>query len=48
MSNTIHKVTLRERQTADDLSRLEAILKENGNLVLEGYDLGDAVKDSLG
>ena len=48
MTNTIHKVTLRERRTADDLSRLEAILKENGDLVLEGYDLGDVVKEAWG
>ena len=38
----IERITLRETRTEDDVSILEAIINEDGNLMLEGYDLGKA------
>ena len=36
------EVMLRESQTETDTSWLKAKINENGSLVLEGYDIGDA------
>lgn len=36
----IKKITLREVRTEDDVSILEAIINDDGDLTLEGYDVG--------
>jgi len=44
----ISKVTLRERRTEKDISILEAYINDDGDLVLEGYDAGEAPKQFWG
>ena len=42
------QVTLREERTKGDYRFLGAELKENGDLVIEGQDLGNGVKCAFG
>lgn len=44
----IHKVILRENRTEKDYSVLEAYINDDGDLVLEGYDIGEAPKQFWG
>jgi hypothetical protein len=44
----IRKVTLREKRTEKDVSILEAYINDDGDLVLEGYDVGEAPKQFWG
>lgn len=50
MSNKkLAEVMLRENRTPDgEVSLLEAYIEEGGDLVLEGYDLGESVKKVWG
>ncbi len=42
------KIILREEQKSGDYRFLGAEIKENGNLVFEGQDLGQGVEDAFG
>ncbi len=42
------KVTLKDESWENEHHTLEACLKDTGDLVLEGYDLGDSVKKYYG
>ena len=44
----IRKVTLRESRTEKDYSVLEAYINKDGDLVMEGYDIGEAPKQFWG
>ncbi len=41
----IKRITLYRRETEKDLSMLEAVIDDSGDLLLEGYDLGETPKD---
>ncbi len=44
-----NRVTLRSERTPDgEVSLLEAYIDDSGDLVLEGYDLGETVKEVWG
>ena len=47
-SAKIKKITLRESRTETDTSILEAMVNNNGDLAIEGYDLGEAPKKFWG
>ena len=44
----IRKITLRERRTEEDVSILEAMINDDGDLVLEGHDVGKAPQEFWG
>ncbi len=45
----IQEITMREQRTEKNISTLVAMIKEgDGNLVLEGYDFGEAPKKFWG
>ena len=44
----IREVTLRERRTEKDVSILVAKIDDEGDLVLEGYDVGEAPREFWG
>jgi hypothetical protein len=45
----IARIVLQDQRTPDgDLRKLEAYIEDNGELVLEGYDLGDKVEEWWG
>ena len=44
----IREVTLRERRTEENISILVAKIDDDGDLILEGYDVGKAPKDFWG
>ena len=44
----IHEIALREERTKEDFSTLVAKIEENGDLMLEGYDLGESPKKFWG
>lgn len=44
----IKKITLREVRTEDDVSILETIVDDDGNLILDGYDLGKTPQEFWG
>jgi len=41
----INRITLYRRETEKDLSMLEAVINDVGDLLLEGYDLGETPRD---
>jgi len=47
-SSKIKNITLRESRTKTDHSIWEAMINDNGDLALEGYDLGEAPKEFWG
>ncbi len=44
----IKKITLRESRTKTDISILEAMINDDGDLAIEGYDLGEAPREFWG
>lgn len=48
MTEPINKISLRETHTETDATYLDAIIDEEGKLVLEGYDIGKSVKEIWG
>jgi hypothetical protein len=44
----IKRITLYRHETEKDLSWLDAVIDDNGNLVLEGYDLGETPQEFWG
>jgi hypothetical protein len=47
-SSKIKRITLRESRTETDHSIWEAMIEENGDLAVEGYDIGKAPLDFWG
>ncbi|MFC1715719.1 hypothetical protein ACFL6S_18775 [Candidatus Poribacteria bacterium] len=47
-NSRIKKITMWERRTKTDVNILEAMINDNGDLALEGYDLGEAPKKFWG
>ena len=47
-SSKIKKITIRESRTETDVSILEAMINDNGDLAIEGYDIGEAPKKFWG
>ena len=44
----IKRINLYRRETEKDLSMLEAVIDDSGDLLLEGYDLGETPQDFWG